>query len=396
MNAKLHFSSVGMVKKQGKFWFAARETNGLFQMDLDGTNLQYIGEFPGELVDQAYLYGKCVSYDGKLFFAPYNANKIAVYDTERKCFDDTFLGEPIYLKGYLVIAVWENYLFLLPEKKSNMSIVKVDLRSGRVTCNDSWKNKFCFIDQSEELFREYCIVENKLYAPVISTEGLILEYNMDSDQSTCIQLSEKQKFRSICYDGKDFYLCEQQGNQIIRWNREKGILEKKNICTSPDITIGTCIYQNGSVYAMTNHKQNSELGDRIIRMDIETGEVCTVIQTKESLNDNLPETLMLSHLFSTVSDDGENKIWALNGGNGVLYEVATVENRVKEHVIEGVDIATIYRQKFENHKTDRNNFFVEKPTLLRELLVFITKEHDTTVEKQTTKDCGTKIWNDTK
>lgn len=66
------------------FWFSEFDYNALFKIDKESWKAEFIGFFPNENFVQERLYISMAMYYGKIYFAPHNADEIAVYDIERK------------------------------------------------------------------------------------------------------------------------------------------------------------------------------------------------------------------------------------------------------------------------------------------------------------------------
>lgn len=380
------FSCVDMVKKDDKIWFSAREINGLYSVREDGTGLEYHGSFPNEPEWQTYLHGTCILYGEKIIFTPYYAGRIGMYDISQNEFQELIPENNICLSGYLSAVLYKSYLILLPEQKSNDVIVKIDLEKKNVKCIKNWEKEFELDSQEGMLFREYCIVDDKIYAPIISAYGQIMEYDLRTDSVSSVQVGDKQQYQAICYDGKDFYLCMQRGNILVRWNRELGKKQQYIIDGQEETMIMSCIYKNGRVFLFTMNGGRSKLQDKIISVDIESGRVEKVLQTDRKHEINLWPGKFGS-VFAVLEE--KEKLFIFNCGNGSLYELNTISMQLKEYEIEKTDIGELYREKFRNLK---DNIYFENRMVMQDLSPFLEMEKpEDGVNSQVS--AGDAIWN---
>ena len=74
------------VKEQNEVYFFALNFNGLYCMRLPLRRLEFLGSVPGEKIYQRDLYGAITQVGEKLYLAPRNGNKIAVFDLKKREF----------------------------------------------------------------------------------------------------------------------------------------------------------------------------------------------------------------------------------------------------------------------------------------------------------------------
>lgn len=389
MGEKVYFSATAMRKEGEKLWFAAREINGLFRMSMDGTGVEYLGSFPGEMEDMADLYGQCINYNKQILFPPLKAKKVIVYDTEDNCFKEILSETTEVLSDYLAAVIWKENILLFPAYKTHSNIVKINLKTGMIKKDSLWMQDIRFTEGCEVLFREYCIVGNKLYAPVIASDGQMIEYNLDTSETICIQIAFKGNYKAICHDKDNIYLCSLIGNILIKYNIGTGQTEKKFLDIPDNTRMNTAIYQNGYIFLFSNIKINSDLPDTVIGYNVKTEETLQLIQVDRDFTERA--AIMLSSTFATAEDADENRIWAMNAGNGILYEIETDTLVIKEHLMERIDIEAIYRQKFMQ-KSSINSTFLETIKIPNELKLFLDSDICAGEKIHTKGRYGDDIW----
>lgn len=101
---------------KNKVWMTSRDFNGLFSWDIDSKEFEFIGSFEREEKEGYQLYYGMVGVGDKLYFCPYNAKNIGVYDItndefsyiqldkdireeQRKFIGILNIGEEVFLMG---------------------------------------------------------------------------------------------------------------------------------------------------------------------------------------------------------------------------------------------------------------------------------------------------------
>ena len=384
-NEKVFFSCVGMIEYDNKIWFSARETNGLFRMGLHGENFEYMGSFPNEPEDKTYLYGECVVYEEKIIFAPNMAQELAVYDMKKQMFQNIPLDTKLCNNQYLAIVKWNDEVFLLPAKNRNRIIVRINIKNGDIQYIDDWQNKFIIDDNAENIFFDYCIKENILYAPVISSKGQIMKYNLETQDISCIQMATTESYRGICCDGEKFYLCSQSGNELVIVSECFEKIDSKIISEYNDITIKNIFYRKGKVFLFTISSYDSMLDDMIIGYDVHSKNVQTLVRINSS--EGKTNCAGLGRQFAVFCDN-DSIIYSLHGGNGMLYEIDSINVEVNKNKVQRIDALPIFQEKYI--RNNGNVSFGEKKDGSK-LLDFLIKIKNNSQEKQE-KNYGKKIW----
>lgn len=173
-------------------WGTAREFNGLFRVEPETYRVQYMGQFPGEKAERYRLFQGIVEYNGKLYFLPYCAENIAVYDKEQANFYTIPLGEDIKNidKKFCRILVHGKNIYLLGSRAH--VIIRLNTESGEITCIESWVKKVREhnTDRSEGFIRSGCICGDDLYC--LNWEGTAL-FHMELKDLSCECISMKRK-----------------------------------------------------------------------------------------------------------------------------------------------------------------------------------------------------------
>ena len=69
-------------KINNELYFSSCSFNGLFKLNLLSGEVTQLGNFKDELLGESYLHGSTIGYDGRIYFIPFNAKGISMYDIE--------------------------------------------------------------------------------------------------------------------------------------------------------------------------------------------------------------------------------------------------------------------------------------------------------------------------
>ncbi len=92
-NDCVRVSIIDAVVDKDTLWFMAYDFNSLFSMNLLTGETKLVGLFPDEDYGTGRLYESMGIVEGRIFFAPFNAKSIAVYDIKKGVFSKISLEE---------------------------------------------------------------------------------------------------------------------------------------------------------------------------------------------------------------------------------------------------------------------------------------------------------------
>lgn len=201
------------------FWFTEYDFNSLFKMNKINYEVEFIGIFPGEKFVQEKLYISTAICNHKMYFAPYSANEIAIYDLEEKRFEKIEVPIPKNnyhlewkkMKFFKVIAV-ENKVYFIPDHYPG--ILCYDTQTGDLTCFDDWIDK---IEKNRKskwgYFFSYTEIDRKLYLPCACVDAVII-FDTISQKSKVLFIHSTNcecKYVGIFWINRCFYLISADG-----------------------------------------------------------------------------------------------------------------------------------------------------------------------------------------
>lgn len=196
----------------GEFvWGAALDFNGLFRIHPKTYEIAYIGQFPGEKTEGYKLFLGIADQKGKLYFCPYNAKHIAVYDKKTAEFFTIFLDDTISEidKKFTSLLVFEQFIYLQGSRAH--TIVRIDTNTDEITYIDDWAKD---LNRRESGDFEYyiqrgCIHEGYLFyfTPVIHSL-LCININDLSYKFLSLQDVGANAFSKLLSDGKRLWMLQ--------------------------------------------------------------------------------------------------------------------------------------------------------------------------------------------
>lgn len=135
----------------GKYiWATALDFNGLFRMNPENCEISYMGSFPEEKAEDYRMFYGIAEYGTKLYFCPYNARHIAVYDKASGEFDTVILKENIRKidKKFASILSYGRYMYLQGSRAH--TIVRLDIETNDVVYIENW-----VVEMKERQIKEF-------------------------------------------------------------------------------------------------------------------------------------------------------------------------------------------------------------------------------------------------
>lgn len=145
------------------FWTISLEFNGLFRIEPGTFKLEFMGYFPGEDLGGYCLYYGIEEVNNQLYFCPYNAKNISVYDKKKNEFQTIAIPENLASveAKFSQILVLGKYLYL--QGRNIDSIVRIDSETKELTYISGWKHYFENNRDDTNILSCGCIHNGKVY-----------------------------------------------------------------------------------------------------------------------------------------------------------------------------------------------------------------------------------------
>ncbi len=318
------------------YWFSATNVNSLFKMSTQHWTAEYMGSFLGEST-QGRLYSSIVPYEGKLYFAPYAANSIAVYDIKLGSFSKVDIIQDLHasekrfneqLKFSFAVS-YKEWIFFFPN--AYPAIIKYHCATGEVCyLHDCMQvlNQY-ILDETVYYFRDGCIDGSKV-TMYSNLAGALVVFDMDTCMMQVIhRFHSEERCYNLCFDGKHYWLAPfDDQSAILKINPET--MEITKITDLPSGFVAgrrpfwLSAYANGYVWMLPGLANQSLK----IHVNTNTVQVADEFQAERVLDISNAEQWK----FSLLQKNG-SKLLAFDNTSCKLVEYDLQTNVIrKEHV----------------------------------------------------------------
>lgn len=196
--------------------------NALFKVDLNSGDCTYICMFD-EQINKKRLYTSAHKIGGKIYFVPFSADRIAVYEPESNNLygidiDTVDSGKYYFYKRNAKFnsgIIVENNLYMIP--CTFPGLIKIDTNIDKVEYLNDW-----VIDEELDFRTHPILVDNKIYVPCTKGNKLLC-FDIGEGKGKIIALQTKQScWWSMCRMGEGFWLSPRKPGPILFWNCDNG------------------------------------------------------------------------------------------------------------------------------------------------------------------------------
>lgn len=257
---------------KGKLWQFSWEYNAIFKLDMETLENKYINSLEEYRLADKYLYTASAAYRDKIFFIPNNADKLIVFHTVKETVQYIELEFGIH-KDCIPVTTGI-YLWLFPIYYSD-KIHVINMENHEVISKESGYREI--LPNSEyvlnvPLFYGNYTAEGRVWR-ACRTEPFITAFDFEEKINTVYAIESSSKaYRSLTFDGVDFWILAMGKANIIRWNRASGAVEEFNnfpesIDREEERLFSDLFCYNGNVWLIPLEAQ------RIIKINILTGKM---------------------------------------------------------------------------------------------------------------------------
>lgn len=358
------FVFVDMVECDGYIWFAANSLNGLFRMNYENGEIEYLGKFPTK--KKGYLCNAVAYYENRLYFISGMSKEIFEYDIQLKTFTVYEVDYGYDVIGFYGVGQYQKYLFFwsnvkydiirfdMEEKK--FKIIKVlDIEEEKETEEDLGDTFTFYLYKSVALWRGYCIVGNHLYIPS-PKKNIVLDVDMEKSTAEVQVVLGMEGYLTICYDGKNFWLSGAE-NCLVTWNANSKETVTHQI--NNDIPIKEallCVYNQSQIFYSL-----SDSSSEILVLNINNMEFRSVLDPEEerqSWGEAYPFKVIMLKKMNGI-------IWAFNSQNYTLQTFEGGKRKVyRQELVDGIEdfvhdhLDDYFIRSYENLNCGVNEFIV--------------------------------------
>lgn len=146
-------------------WSTAVDFNGLFRINIQTYKIEFIGQFPNENTEGYRLFCDIAEVNGKLYFCPYNAKNIAIYDKVSSVFITIPLEKNMrdVDKKFTSILAYGEYVYIQGSRV--YTIAQIDTKTSEVAYINNWVKDIQWrkCEEFDYYIQRGCIHEGRLY-----------------------------------------------------------------------------------------------------------------------------------------------------------------------------------------------------------------------------------------
>lgn len=198
------------------FWCTALDFNGLFQIDRDALECRYVGQFPGEKPEGCELFGMAAECGSKLYFAPWTAEHIGLYDKRTGEFSPLPIPQARELQQaafkYYAALAYQDFVYLIGNQVN--AVLRIDARTDEVTVMDGWRHELeAHESEKEESFFSYACQDGPSAYLFSKYANAMLRLDLTDGQWKLIRFPGRNRKYAfgICEGNKVWFCSESEG-----------------------------------------------------------------------------------------------------------------------------------------------------------------------------------------
>jgi hypothetical protein len=313
-----------------EIWFCDVRFNALFKMSKETWEPEYMGNLVSSSDWFSYSYISGILHNGNLYFPPYMANEIAVYNIQKKTITYTTYSNIKSTENFIATLNYGKYIFFTPTMYK--AIMRFDTESKEIVFFDDWIEPLKRLTTDEKqplLVSPFGITENTIML-ASHRANAVVEFNMETLKSRVWEVGQRDyKYSSICFDGKDYWLSLLNNGSVIKWNPDIGIIKEfKNIAEGNFYENQRCfcpiVFCEGHVWLFPHYSK------QMFKINVKTDEISKI----EEFEPNFIEGECRMHSTAYVYAQNFNSmIYAYAGKDGTFIEYDCKTQKKREKII---------------------------------------------------------------
>lgn len=205
---------------QGKLWCSCSLYNGLFCMDEQEKEIQYVAAIPEEEPGALQLYSKIYYWKQQLILLPYRAKQLAVFHPDTMEFEKHTIS-PEGENGYYTAEIYKDKMLLIPSYTRDFYILDLNSFTPKRLSELSEAvvgQKLDFIHFVVAM--QSCTVGDKTYF-VLQRTNLLCEFHWKDETFCFIELPEGRVYTEIQAVGNELWIMSLDTPCVVSYHIEK-------------------------------------------------------------------------------------------------------------------------------------------------------------------------------
>lgn len=281
MNNRLHIGSRACAVENNNLWISGYFFNGLFKMNLDDLEMDFIGTFPNEKMKRPKLHLGAHVYGSEIIFTPYQSDNVHIYDMNKKTFSTVEILNEVG-KSFLASIKIENKIYFVSDEGvvlyiniGEKKIYEDNSLSKEISAfikksRENWsysddKKGYTFFDKKNNILR-VDLVEHNVYYYKIKHEYNNIEIAYYNDNSFLFSFEGNQKLL-VWYYIKDECRIINSNNDY--WGKDRYKFNTYNkIARYGDVLFFTNYHSSSPIYIDKCDEKIVLLNDKYEKTDV--------------------------------------------------------------------------------------------------------------------------------
>ena len=212
-------------------YFSALDFNGLFRMRLGETKAEFLMHFPGDAVWQKVMHRQVIRVEDCLFFIPYRAHGISVFNLKNYTMDYILMSSKakVFANYSRVVQCGEGYLLIPDDFKQPFMILDIKRREVCIAeMLDKQRRELVsgFDNVGSAQYGTY-VSDNYMYTAVYGLD-ILLKIDKNSLNAVDYKLGKYSMHNIILFEGK-LWFTSKIDNIVYCYDIENGSMQKYDI-----------------------------------------------------------------------------------------------------------------------------------------------------------------------
>lgn len=320
-----------------KIWFASATYNALFYYNLLEERLGYVGKFPQEDDNRNAMFSNMVLYNNRLFFFPYSARCIQIYNMQTNCFEEQIeVVSDTYWKYATAVEV-ENHVYLFSAQTAEISMFNLETHVINVLYTIDISNEPKSYAMS---FWNNCFKVNENIYTCLSERPAIIKLNTFSNK-VCIKRFETEEdgfIGAMKVDNQVLFFQRKSGN-IFTWNGKSEYSLAKESFTRDQINYLLNPRMYGCSFGATDRTRFfvvPDSGSWMMELKIKGKTIqlirCNIFNEINTTEGQVNSRIQIANNTVSFVSGAESNIWLWNLDNKISKKsIKTPEKFFEEH-----------------------------------------------------------------
>ncbi len=295
-----------------------KNINALMNINLESGDVNYISKVSTEIEYSKHLYGDVLLVNNKLFFSPYLANDVAIFDIEKNEFERIVIKKDNNIDSkqkFSKMKIIGNQVIFTPVFYS--CVIGIDLDTLEVSYSTNI-NEFMLVDPNKPVFLEAVEVYKDKICFASAQSNDILMYNINTTKMDVLKINENN------YGYTSSLLVD---HELFLATNYKDIFVKLDLNTLEHTEYSCSSYTDNHIFKMF------DFNDKIIMLknfnnvflvyDKNTGEL-----SKEKYEINIDDEDVISYEYAVKYS--EEEILVLNVLDNNIYFINVLDKTVRK------------------------------------------------------------------